>query len=463
MFFMKWITEEKNRQIDSEKKLKERLGLPEYIIKAMINRGIDSPEKAEEMFNSEKIPLHSPFLFEQMDKAAERILSAVNKKEKITIYGDYDVDGVTAITILYLFLRDYLNAGNVEFYIPGRHDEGYGMNRDAAAGIVKGGTKLIITVDCGITSKDDVEFCVENGVDVIVTDHHMPGERTIPDKAFAILNPKYSENYPDKELSGAGVAYKLVCALGEKNGIVLGDDFLDFAALGTIADIVPLTPENRIIAVRGMRKMASPSNLGIRALKEAAGMKEGAVVSTFHMGFVLGPRINAAGRLEHAKKAVELFIGSDIEKIREAALGLNRINEERKAEAKKTGEQALEKLKGNFDPEKDFVIVLYDKNWNPGIVGLTASKILEKFDRPVFVMTMGEDGFVHGSARSVPTVNIYECLKAVDGIPERYGGHKLAAGVSIKEERIDEFREKINEYIKKNHTAEGFEKRINIE
>ncbi|MFW6211221.1 MAG: single-stranded-DNA-specific exonuclease RecJ, partial [bacterium] len=459
---MKWIITDSAAPEGAAEKLAEELKLPAYIISALINREITTAEKAREMLEIADAPLNSPFLFEEMNRAADRILKAVLKKEKIVIYGDYDVDGVTSIAILYLFFRDYLNADNIHFYIPGRHDEGYGMNRDAAEKIINEGAKLIITVDCGITSKDDVAFCRDSGVDVIVTDHHMPGEKTIPDKAAAIINPKYSERYPEKELSGAGVAYKLVCALAEKKGIDIRDEFVDFAALGTIADVVPLTAENRTISARGMKKMEFASNRGLRALKEAAGMKEGKPVNAYHLGFVLGPRINAAGRLEHAKKAVELFIGEDEELIKNAAQDLNRINEERKSAAKLAEEQAMEKIADVFDPEKDFVIVLFDRSWNSGIVGLTASKVLNRFDRPVFVLTMGEDGLVHGSARSVPAVNIYECLKACEGVLEKYGGHKLAAGVCLKEENIDRFREMINEYVKKRYLTEDFEKKIYI-
>jgi single-stranded-DNA-specific exonuclease len=448
---MKWNIREVDDKNKAAENLKQKLNLPDYLVKIFINRGLDTYEKASEVFGIDSIKLNSPYLFEDMKKAVEVIKDSIAKKERITVYGDYDVDGVTSITVLYTFFRDYMKYENVSYYVPNRHQEGYGLNREALNSIIAGGTRLIITVDCGITSKEDVDFCVSKGVKVIVTDHHNPDPANVPSSAAAIINSKYSETYPDKDLSGVGTAYKLLCALADEFKIPVKDDFLDFVALGTIADIVPMSRENRIIVRRGLKKIENTPNEGLRALKEAAGLKNGAPVTAYHVGFVIGPRINAAGRIEHANKAVELFVSGDLAAIEDIAMELNATNEERKKLMKRMEEEAVSKIKDSFDPEKHFVIVLYDGSWNTGIVGLAASKIVAKFNRPAFILTDDSDGLAHGSARSVPAVDIYEALKNVEGHLVRYGGHRLAAGVSLKKEKIDDFREALNSYIKANY------------
>jgi len=461
---MKWIYR-KPADMDAglRRELKDRLHLPDFMIQAFANRGINSPESAVEIFSIDSAPLNSPYLFEDMKKAVDRIDAAVNKGEKIVIYGDYDVDGVTSIVELYLFFREHLKYGKIEYYIPHRQDEGYGLNIEALTQIISGGAGLIITVDCGISAKKEVDFCSLKGIDVIITDHHLPEEGSTPEKALAIINPKLSKTYPDRELSGARVAYKLICALADRFKADIKDDYLEFAALGTIADIVPLSRENRIIARRGFKKIDSTKNAGLLSLKSVSGIKPGTTVSTFHVGFILGPRINAAGRLEHAKKAVELFISGVREETDRIAGELDGVNEERKALMNRTQEEALKKADGGFNPENDFVIVLYDPAWNAGILGLVASKIQKKFCRPSFILSKGDDGFVHGSARSVPAVNIFEAIKSAHIWLERYGGHKMAAGITLKEENIEKFREAVNSYLKQNMKEADFEAVITID
>lgn len=461
---MNWLYAEE-KPIDDELKaeLKQKLNLPDYIIRAFVNRGIDSFEKAREVFEIDGAPLFPPSLFEDMDKAVSRIEKAVSGNEKIVIYGDYDVDGVTSIAELFLFLRDYLKYDNIDYYIPSRQDEGYGLNIEALTAIKKNGAGLIITVDCGISAKKEVNFCSENSMDIIITDHHIPDGETTPDRAFAIINPKLSKSYPEKDLSGSGVAYKVVCALAEKYKIDIKDEFLDLAALGTVADIVPLTYENRIIARRGFKKIENTTNYGLKMLKEVSGIKPAAVISTYHVGFILGPRINAVGRLEHAKKAVELFVSKDADEVGRIAGELNEINEERKGIMNKTHEEAMGMLKDHFKPEEDFVIVLYNPEWNAGIVGLVASKVLRAYNRPTFILTKSDDGMIHGSARSVHSVNIFEAIKTAHEHLQRYGGHKLAAGVTMKADRLDGFREAVNAYLKATVKIEDFEPMLHID
>lgn len=461
---MRWIyAEDKGIDQNLKSELKDKLNLPDYMIKSFVNRGIDTFEKAKEVFEIDSAPLYPPSLFEDMAKTVTRIEKAVKDNEKIVIYGDYDVDGVTSIVELYLFFKNFVKYNNIDFYIPHRQDEGYGLNIEAIDAIIKDGAKLIITVDCGISALKEVEYCEKKGVDIIITDHHIPEEENVPKGAFAIINPKYSKTYPEKELSGAGVAYKLVCALAESMKIDIKNELIDFAAMGTIADIVPLTYENRIIARRGFKQIAKTTNTGLKALKDVAAIKPDAVISTYHVGFILGPRINAAGRLEHAKKAVELFISNDREEVAMIAEELNNTNEERKSVMNKTHAQAMEMLKGKFNCDDDFVIVLYNPEWNAGIVGLVASKVLREYNRPVFILTKSDDGLIHGSARSVTSVDIFEAIKVAHDSLERYGGHKLAAGVTMKEENLPAFIKTVNDYLKTKMKKEDFEPSLHVD
>lgn len=461
---MRWIYAG-NKTIEPKLKseLKDKLGFPEYIIDVFINRGVNTFEKAREMLEADNAPLNPPLLFEDMGKAVARILKAVKGKEKIMIYGDYDVDGVTAIVTLFSFFRDHLKYRDIDYYIPHRQDEGYGMNMEAVKTIKESGVTLLITVDCGISAKKEIDFCAESGIDVIVTDHHLPGEGSVPDKASAIIDPKVSKTYPDSDLSGVGVAYKLACALAENMKIDIGEDYLEFVALGTVADIVPLSRENRILVRRGYKRIEKTGNIGLAALKEAAKLAPDVKINTYHVGFILGPRINAAGRIEHAKQAVELFLSHDREAVVKTANELNAINDERKRLMKAAEEEAIGMFKDKFSPEEDFVIALYNEKWNAGIVGLVASKVLRRFNRPVFIMTKSDDGLVHGSARSVHSVNIYEAIKSAEKYLERYGGHKLAAGITLKEENIEKFRAGINDYLKSTMKQEDFEQSLDVD
>jgi single-stranded-DNA-specific exonuclease len=461
---MKWKYREKAVMEEALiRELKDAMGLPDYMLAVFAGRGIDTVEKARDMFNIDSAPLNSPYLFEDMKKAVDRIEYAVKKGEKIVIYGDYDVDGVTAIVQLYLFFRDRLKYKKIDYYIPHRQDEGYGLNVEALGAIISGGAGLIVTVDCGISAKKEVEFCSSKGIDVIITDHHIPEGGTIPGGAFAVINPRVSLTYPDKDLSGAGVSYKLVCALAERFKIDIKDEYIEFAALGTIADIVPLSRENRIIARRGFKKIEKTTNPGLISLKAVSGIKEGAPISTFHVGFMLGPRINAAGRLEHANKAVELFICGDAQRAAVISGELNSVNDERKSLTNRTFEQAQKAVEKKFRPDDDFVITVYDPRWNAGILGLVASKIQKAFSRPAFVITKSDDGLIHGSARSLRGINIFEAISSAGQYLERYGGHKMAAGVTLKEENFEKFSAAVNSFLKDRLTAADFEEELLID
>lgn len=460
---MKWIFADNKIDAGFLSQLKEKIKLPDYLAKVLISRGFDSVEKIEQVFNIDEISMNSPFLFEDMEKAIARISKAISNKEKIVIYGDYDVDGVTAIVILMKFFGEYLKYDNVDFYIPHRQEEGYGLNVEAIKFLKNQNASLIITVDCGINAKEEINLCSELGIDTIVTDHHIPDENKIPESAFAIINPKVSENYPDKDLSGVGVAYKLLCGLAEKKRIDIGDEFLDFVALGTVADIVPISNENRIIIRRGLKKIKNTRNLGLRELKNVSGITDDIDITTYHIGYILGPRINAAGRIEHARQAVLLFLSKDGEEIKNIAQNLNSTNEERKKQMKNIEEEAVLLLNNTFKQDEDFIIILYNESWNAGIIGLVASRITKQYNRPAFVMTKNEDGYVHGSGRSIPAVDLYDILKSVDKYLIKYGGHKLAAGISLKFEDIENFKKYSNDYLKSTKKLEDFEPKLNID
>ncbi|MCX7698304.1 MAG: single-stranded-DNA-specific exonuclease RecJ [Candidatus Goldbacteria bacterium] len=461
---MKWVFLD-NKVLDDDMlfNFKYKMRLPDYLVRVFVNRGLDSINKIEKIFMIDEAHLDSPFLLEDMEKAVNRIEKAMRNKEKIVIYGDYDVDGVTAIVILLNFFREYLEYNNIDFYIPHRQEEGYGLNIEAIKILKKHNTSLIITVDCGINAKEEIKYCSELGIDVIITDHHIPDENKIPENAFAIINPRVSKKYPDKDLSGVGVAYKLLCGLAEKKGIRIDDEFLDFVALGTVADIVPISNENRIIIRRGLKKLRNTENPGLIELKNIAGITNDTDISTYHIGYILGPRINAAGRIEHANQAVLLFISKNLDEIKNIAQNLNLTNEERKRQMKKIEEEAISQLNNTFRQDEDFIITLYNESWNAGIIGLVASRIAKQFNRPTFVMTKSEDGFVHGSGRSIPSVDLYDVLKNVDKYLIKYGGHKLAAGISLKFEDIENFKKHSNDYLKLTKNPEDFEPQLFID
>ncbi len=460
---MKWIFADNSIDEFFLSELKDKMKLPDYLIRVLINRGIDSIEKIERIFNIDRMNLNSPFLFEDMEKAIARIKKAMDNKEKIVIYGDYDVDGVTAIVILIKFFKEYYKYDNIDFYIPHRQEEGYGLNIDAIKILKDGGVSLIITVDCGISAKDEIEYCVRSGIDVIVTDHHIPDETNLPASAFAIINPKISSKYPDKDLSGVGVAYKLLCGMAEKSNIDLKDDFLEFVALGTVADVVPVSEENRIIIRRGLKKIKNTNNPGLIELKNVSGIANITEITPYHIGYILGPRINAAGRIEHAKQAVLLFLSKDTDEIKKIAQNLNSTNEERRKQMKDIEEQAIMLLNNKFKQNEDYIITLYNESWNAGIVGLVASRIAKQYNRPSFVLTKSEDGLVHGSGRSIPSVDLYDVLKNVEKFLIKFGGHKLAAGVSLKIEDIENFKKYSNNYLKSTKKIEDFEPQLYID
>ncbi|HTX19218.1 MAG TPA: single-stranded-DNA-specific exonuclease RecJ [Bacteroidota bacterium] len=432
------------------KKLSDELSISPSLATILVNRGIDDFEKARRYFRPSEDQLHDPFLMEGMYQAVDRILSARSKGEKISVHGDYDVDGTNGASMLYLFFREL--GCNVSYYIPDRIKEGYGISRlgiDHAKSI---GTTLLVSIDCGITAVDQVEYARSLGMDVIICDHHEPNDE-LP-KAVAVLDPlKATCAYPFKSLCGTGVGFKLIQALARTVGTEASvRKYLDYVALATTADIVPLMDENRVFVRLGLEIIASNPRAGIRALLDTAGLKpEG--MTTSQIVFVIAPRINAVGRLGDAKRAVELLVTDDYE----SALQFARVLEQENINRRKIDEDvfihAQQLVEEYLDVEGDGAIILHQEQWHPGVVGIVASRMVEKYYRPAIMMTT-VDGVAKGSARSIAGFNIYQALKRCEDKLLQFGGHKYAAGLTLEVDRVEEFKEAFNAVVKELLTAD---------
>lgn len=440
------------------------LGVSVPTANLLYNRGYVTPSDASSFIRLETELFHDPFLMTDMKKAAERIVTAMENGEKIAIYGDYDVDGVSSTCLLSLYFRD--NGIDTVFHIPNRVGEGYGVNRDAIDKLVNDGTNLIITVDTGITAVEEAEYCASLGCDMVITDHH-ECRGDIP-RAVAVVNPHRPDcSYPFKELAGVGVAFKLVTAvemvLRQRRGMST-DGFLtdickkyvDLAALGTVADVMPLVGENRLIVSMGLSYMERSPRIGLSALLDAvdagkAPAKKRKMTSSV-IGFTVAPRINAAGRMASASRAAELFLSRNTDEIREIAEELCQTNTQRQNEENKIVDSLKERIEAELALGSP-VIVLDDIGWKHGVIGIVSSRITEKYGKPSIIISF-EDGIGKGSGRSVKGMNLVEALLHCSDLLEKFGGHELAAGLTIKEENLSAFKEKLNEYAK---TALGSE------
>ena len=414
----------------------------------LYNRGICDDEDVSRFLSRDLNLMHDPYLLKDMEKATERIIRARDNNEKITIYGDYDVDGITSIAILYKHLQEMGIA--VDYYVPDRMQEGYGVNKDALDKIKSGGTTLIITVDTGITAVEESEYAREIGLDVIVTDHHECKEQ-IPD-VYAAIDPKRKDcKYPFKSLAGVGVVFKLIQALDEKKSLPdLMDKYADFLCLGTVADISPLIDENRVIVSEGLKRFKDTKNIGLKALIDVS--TGGKAITTSTIGYTIAPRINASGRLGCASRSVELFLTDDMEKAKSLAESLCEENTLRQQTEQKMFREAMEYLESHPEVKDDNIIVIPHKEWHHGIVGIVSSKITEKFYKPSILFAIDGDE-AKGSGRSVNGFNLFGVLENCSDLLEKFGGHELAAGLTIKAENIEAFRQRVNECSK-----EGFSK-----
>ncbi|GBD94186.1 single-stranded-DNA-specific exonuclease RecJ [bacterium BMS3Abin05] len=427
------------------------INIPRILSQILLNRGVDTFEKAKEFFRPNLDNLHDPFLFRDMEVAANRIARAVQENERILIYGDYDVDGTTSVTLLYRFFKS--TGIQPLFYIPDRITEGYGLSENGVRDAVRKGASLIITVDCGITAVPEVALARQLGIDIIITDHHESGA-VLPD-ANAIINPKRKDcPYPFKALAGVGVAFKVAVAVAKK--LALPDelvfDYLDLVAIGSAADIVPLSGENRILVREGMNQINTAPKAGIQALMESSGLF-GKEINSGQIVFILAPRINAVGRLGKADRAVHLLTTDSLIQARNIAKILEAENRNRRNIDEETFRQAQVIIEKEFDADRDWAIVLGQENWHPGVVGIVASRIVEKYFRPTVMIAL-EDGVGKGSARSIPGFDIYQALKTCESSLLAFGGHKYAAGLSIEAKNIESFRENLNRIAHKTMTKD---------
>ncbi len=435
------------------------LNINPALAKVLVLRGIDSFRKAKQFFQPSLEDLHDPYLLNGMRDAVRRIIKALTENQKIMIYGDYDVDGTNASAMLYLFLKEI--GGNISIYIPDRFKEGYGISKSGIDEAIQSGAKLIISVDCGITAIDETEYARRNDVDLIICDHHEPGEK-IPN-ALAVLDPlKPGCPYPFKYLSGAGVTFKLLQAIAIAIGMkTLPFEFLDFVAVASAADIVPLIGENRTLVKFGLDKLNTNPRPGFKALIDKAGLKLGNISSS-QIVFGLAPRINAVGRLGSALRAVELLLSRSYEEALQYAEILDKENRNRRAIDEDILEEAIQKVHNEIDLQNEIAIVLHKEDWHIGVIGIVASRLVEKFYRPSILLT-SVDGILKGSARSISDFNLYEALKECEDTLLQFGGHKAAAGLSILPEKLNEFKKRFNEVARKNLTPEQLIPKLEIE
>lgn len=422
-------------------RIQSGLGVSQVMARLLVNRGITDLQQAALFINPTLDGLHDPFLLPDMATAVERIRKAIDSGEHIAIYGDYDVDGITAASALYLFLKG--RGADVEVYIPDRYSEGYGMNCQAVEQLYARGTKLIITVDCGITALEEVELARQLGMDVIVTDHHRCSD-DLP-HACAVINPSRSDHsYPFCNLAGVGVAAKLIQALG---GIEAVEEYLDLIALGTVADVVPLLGENRILAAKGIERINTSPRLGVEVLIKVAGLSQGNI-DAYRIAFMLAPRLNAAGRMSTAYLGFLLLTAQDEEDAIRIARQLNEENSRRQQIENALVEECRDRLLQSGDLSTEWIIVLEGEEgegWHPGVIGIAASKISEQFYRPCILISLQGDIGV-GSARSIEGFNMYDALKQVDDLFIRFGGHEMAAGFSIPREAVPELKQRLLSY-----------------
>lgn len=443
----------------SIKTLSESLNISEVLAKLLVQRNIKTFYQAKKFFRPSLENLHDPFLMKGMDIATRRIIQAITENQLIFIYGDYDVDGTCATSLLYLFLKE-LDA-NVDFYIPKRLEEGYGLSKEGIDFIKSKNASLVITVDCGITAVEETEYANSCGIDIIICDHHQPKDE-IPN-ALAVLDPLIPQcNYPFKYLSGAGVAFKLAQGISEKIGKrELPLEYLDLVALAGAADIVPLTDENRILVKAGLDKINQNPRAGIEALIKSAGLQLGTLTSG-QVVFTIAPRINAVGRLGDARRAVQLLITKDPQEAHTLAKVLEDENYERRKIDVDTFDDANQLVENCIDLRNELAIILHQEEWHPGVIGIVASRLVEKYYRPTIMLTT-IDGVAKGSARSINNFNIYEALQKCEDILLHFGGHQAAAGLAVEIDKLEDFKARFNEIVKATITEDDLYPEILID
>ena len=426
-------TEEENR---ISKELADKLAISPVICQLLVKRGITTEEEANKFFKPNLNDLHDPFLMPDMDKAVKRLNKALGEREKILVYGDYDVDGTTAVSLVYKFLRPYTSL--LDYYIPDRYDEGYGISYKGIDYAADTDVKLIISLDCGIKAIEKIEYAKQKGIDFIICDHHMPDD-TLPD-AVAVLDAKrVDSNYPYEHLSGCGVGFKFMQAFAKSNNFPFADleKLLDLCAVSIASDIVPITGENRIMAYYGLKQINSNPSLGLKGIIDVCGLT-GKEITMSDIVFKIGPRINASGRMMNGKEAVDLLLAKDSESAREKSENINQYNDERRELDKKITDEANAIIDDFQDMADRKAIVVFNPAWHKGVIGIVASRLTEKYYRPAVVLTKSSE-LITGSARSVSGFDIYKAIESCRDLLENFGGHTYAAGLSLKEENLEAF------------------------
>lgn len=442
------------------KHLSEVLNIDKVLSGLLVSRGINSFEKAKLFFRPQLSDLYDPFLMKDMDKAVERIQRAISNKEKILVYGDYDVDGTTSVALIYSFFSEFYS--NLDYYIPHRYSEGYGISYKGIDSAIENGQTLVIALDCGIKAVEKIKYANQNKIDFIICDHHYPGD-TIPE-AYAVLDPKRNDcTYPFKNLSGCGVGFKLIQAFAQNNHIAFERvvPYLDLVAVSIASDIVQLTDENRILAYYGLQQLNVSPRTGLKAIIKIAGM-EGCSLTIDDVVFKIGPRINAAGRIESGKKAVELLVADDDKNAFELGTRINSYNQRRKNIDNSITQEALEMIKSDEQLKDRNSTVLFNPNWHKGVIGIVASRLTETYYRPTVILTES-NGMATGSARSVVGFDLYQAIDACSNLLENFGGHMFAAGLIMKIENIPAFQEKFEEVVSKTITPEQLQQQVEID
>ncbi len=435
-----------------EKKVEEissKYNLNKLISTILANRNITTEEEIRLFLSPTRKDFHNPFLIKDMEKSVERIIKAIENNEKVTIYGDYDVDGITSITVLKSFLKD--RGLETSQYIPNRLNEGYGLNNNAIEKIKQQGCDLMITVDCGISAINEINYASSLGIETIITDHHEPGNE-IP-KAFAVIDNKRKDSkYPFRELAGVGVVFKLIQAIGIKLGLKEEEylKYLDIVCVGTISDIVPLVDENRVIAKLGLMLIRQTRNIGLRSIIDTSGYTK---IDSNSISFGIAPRINACGRMGKAEDALELFLSKNYNEVSELAKKLNDYNKLRQDTEKEIYENAIKQIEQN-KLDKNNSIIVGGHNWHHGVIGIVSSKITEMYFKPSILLSFEEDGIGTGSGRSIPGFDLHEALTKCLGSVEKFGGHSMAVGLTVKREKFEEFKKEFEQIATKSNVSE---------
>ncbi|MCP4649028.1 MAG: single-stranded-DNA-specific exonuclease RecJ [PVC group bacterium] len=449
----------KFRELDGHKHkaFAAELGVSPILAQILLNRGISDPDQARTFLRCDMKDCHDPFLLKDMSKSVSRVQKAIKYKEKIVIYGDYDVDGVTSCAVLFYVLSDL--GADVSCYIPHRIEQGYGLNLESCQTLKEQGVSLVITVDCGVSGFQEIEYLKEAGVDVIITDHHQPLERGVPD-ALCVINPWQKKcSYPYKELAGVGLAYKL--ALGVSAGTLDISEHLDLVALGTICDVAPLTGENRILVKHGLERLSNTKKEGLRALKDIAKIRA-KKLSTHHVGFMFGPRLNAMGRMGSAEKSLELLLSTDYAQAYKLAQILDQENRTRQKTEQKILKEALSMVESQINFKHHRTVVLHNDAWHPGVIGIVASRIAERFYRPTILIST-QEGIGKGSGRSIRDFHLFDNLSKCNHLLEGFGGHANAAGISILEENLADFKQAFNDLASHDLTPEKLQPIVDVD